>query len=81
MSRISKKHAEIVAAAEADLNRMNSNCLPPFEQDGVMMSSHLCQVGRGRNYPLYTYVYAPDKEVARKVLDETYSDFDFRTVI
>ncbi len=81
MSRISKKHADSVAAAEADLDRMNSRCLPSFEVDGVMMSSYLCQVGRGRNHSLYTYVYAPNKEVAQKVLDETYPDFDLRTVI
>ena len=81
MNRKLKKHTEKVAAAEADLNRMNCNCLPSFEQDGVMVSSYLCQVGRGRNYPLYTYVQASDKEVAQKVLDETYPDFDFRIVL
>jgi len=69
-----KKHEE-------DLDRMNSNCQPPFEKNGVMMSSYLCQVGRGRNYPLYTYVYAPDEKGAQKVLDETYSDFDVRILI
>lgn len=81
MSKISKKYADRVAAAEADLDRMNSNCLPPFEVDGVMVSSHLCQVGRKTDFPLYTYVYASDKEAAQKVLDEKYSDFDSRIVV
>ena len=81
MSRILKKHADRVAAAEADLKRMDSRCLPPFEVDGVMVSSHLCQVGRETEYSLYTYVQASDKEAAQKVLDEKYSDFDNRTVL
>ena len=81
MSKISKKHAERIAEAEADLDRMNSTCLPPIEVNGVMVSSHLCQVGRKTDLPLYTYVSAPDKEAAQKILDETYSDFEFRTVI
>ena len=80
MSRISKKHADRVAAAKADLDRMNCNCLPAFEVDGVMVSSYLCQVGRITYFPLYTYVQASDKEAAQKVLDEKYSDFDTRIV-
>ena len=80
MGRILKKHAQKRAAAETDFQRMNTVCLPPFEENGVTMYSHLCQVGRERHYPLFTYVYAPDKETAQKILDENYSDFDFRKV-
>jgi hypothetical protein len=67
--------------ADTDMKRMNGRCLPPFLTNGVTMISFLCQVGRGRNFPLYTYIYAADEEAAQKILDENYSDFDLRTVI
>ena len=81
MNKKLKKHLEAVEKHTADLNRMNGNCLPPFEVDGVMMFSYLCEVGRGENSSLYTYVYAPDSECAKDVLDENYEDFDFRMVL
>jgi len=81
MNKKLKNHREKVEAAEADLNRMSCICLPEFEVDGVTMSSHLCQVGRNTDFPLYTYVQASDKEAAQKVLDEKYPDFDTRIVL
>ena len=80
MNKTLKKHLEANEKHMADLDRMNCNCLPPFGQDGMMMSSYLCQVRKGRNYPLYTYVYAPDEESAKDMLDDQYPDFDFRQV-
>lgn len=70
-----------VAAAEVDLKRMNSKCLPPFEVEGMMMFSYLCEVAKGKNLSLYTYVYAADEEMAQDMLDEQYEDFDFRMVL
>lgn len=64
-----------------DLSRMNSKCLPPFDFEGMTMFSYLCEVAKGEGLSLYTYVYAPDDEVAQDMLDDLYSDFDFRTVI
>jgi len=72
---------EVKAQTEADLKRMNSRCLPPFKTNGVTMISYLCRVGRGRNFPLYTYIYAADKETAQNILDENYKDFDLRMVV
>jgi hypothetical protein len=77
----SKKGLNKKEQADADMKRMNGRCLPPFLTNGVEMISFLCQVGRGRNFPLYTYVYAADRETAQKILDANYSDFDTRTVV
>jgi len=76
-----KKHAEKVAQAEADLARMNNKCLPPFEVHGTMMFSYLCEVAKGENQSLYTYVYAADEHMAKDMLDDQYGDFDFRLVL
>ena len=81
MNKNLKKHLEAVEKHTADLDRMNCNCQPPFEAEGVTMFSYLCRVGKGRNLPLYTYVYASDKEAAQNILDENYNDFDLRVVM
>jgi hypothetical protein len=64
-----------------DLNRMKSNCRPPFNVDGVEHRSYLCKVGRYHEVPYFTFVYAPDLNSAIKKMDEEYGDFERRELI
>jgi len=68
-------------ATDPDLERMNTKCLPAFDFEGMTMFSYLCEVAKGENASLYTYVYAPDEEVAAEMLADLYPDFDFRMVL